>query len=116
MVINMLRSKLHRAAVTSCEIDYEGSCRIDPDMLRLAGMVPHEWCHIWNVTNGERFETYVIEGKAGSREVCVNGAAARLCEPGDRVIIATTCTMSPAEALDYQPTVVLLDEHNREVT
>ena len=114
-LITLMKSKLHRAAVTSCEIDYEGSLRVDPDLLQRAEMLPFEWVHIWNITNGQRFETYLIEGAKGSREFCVNGAAARLCQPGDRIIVATTCTVPAEDARSHQPVVVLLDEHNHEV-
>ncbi|MGE0435111.1 MAG: aspartate 1-decarboxylase [Planctomycetota bacterium] len=114
-LITVMKSKLHRAAVTSCEIDYEGSLRVDPELIKRAEMLPFEWVHIWNITNGQRFETYLIEGAPGSREFCVNGAAARLCQPGDRIIVATTCTIPIEDGPDHEPVVVLLDERNRVV-
>ena len=88
MLIQVLRCKIHRATVTAHDIEYEGSLTIDADLIRAAGLHVHEKIAVWNVTNGSRFETYVIEGEAGSGVVCVNGAAAHLTKKGDVIIIA----------------------------
>ena len=111
----MLKAKLHRAAVTSCELDYEGSITIDPDLLETAGILPYEKVLVANLANGERFETYAIGGEAGSREICLNGATAHKGSVGDRVIIFTFCAVSEEAAAVHHPTVVVLDENNRTV-
>lgn len=111
MTIEVLKSKLHRAAVTGADLDYEGSISIDTELRRAANMFPHERVDIYNVTNGARFSTYVIEGGPG--EIALNGAAARLVMPGDRIIIASYTTIDSSEAETWVPTVVLLDEKNR---
>jgi aspartate 1-decarboxylase len=109
----MFKSKIHRATVTQADLDYEGSVTIDADLLDAAEMLEHEWVAIWNVTNGERIETYTLAGERGSGVICVNGAAAHRFDPGDLVIIATRCQLSDAEAREHTPTVVLVDAHNR---
>ncbi len=109
----MFLGKLHRCAVTHADLHYEGSVTIDADLMRAAGILPHEEVHIWNVTRGSRLTTYALEGPAGSRVVCVNGAAAHLMEVGDRVIIATFGYMDEEEAKRHVPTVVLCDADNR---
>lgn len=111
MTVTMLRAKLHRAAVTEANINYEGSISIAPELRQAAGLLLNERVEIYNITNGQRFATYIINGDPG--QVCLNGAAARLAHPGDRVIIAAYCQLDMAEAADHEPTVVLLDEHNR---
>lgn len=111
MVIEVLKSKLHRASVTGADLNYEGSISIDPDLIRAAGMYPYEKVDIYNVNTGSRFSTYIIEGLTG--EVCLNGAAARLVAVGDRVIIASYTWIDTAQAADWKPVVVLLDERNR---
>lgn len=113
MQIHMLKCKLHRASVTGCELDYEGSLTLDPDLMEAAGLLANEMVQVLNITNGNRFETYVIKGTRGEREVVLNGAAARLCERGDRVIVVAQVTLTPEEAASHVPTVVLLDEHNK---
>jgi aspartate 1-decarboxylase len=113
MLIPMLQAKLHRAAVTSTLIDYEGSLSVDPELLTKAGMRPFQQIQIYDIDNGARFETYLILGKPGSGEMCVNGAAARLVMPGDRIIVAAYVLCTPEEAAALKPTVVLLDERNR---
>jgi len=111
----MLKAKLHRAAVTSCELDYEGSITIDPDLLEKAGILPYEKVLVANLANGERFETYAISGEAGSREICLNGATAHKGSAGDRVIIFTFCAVSEEDAASHHPSVVVLDENNNVV-
>lgn len=106
----MLRTKLHRAAVTEANINYEGSISIAPELLTASGLLLNERVEIYNITNGARFATYVIPGKPG--QICLNGAAARLAHPGDRVIIAAYCQLEYTEAQNHEPTVVLLDERN----
>lgn len=109
----MLKSKIHRACVTEADLDYEGSITISPELLKAANILAHEAVNVWNVTAGTRFETYAIPGKAGSSDLCVNGAAAHLVTPGDLVIIATFSQMPEADCATHTPTVVFVDEHNR---
>jgi aspartate 1-decarboxylase len=112
MLLTMMKSKLHRATVTQSDLEYEGSIAIDRDLLDTARILPHEQVDVWNITNGLRFTTYAIEAPRGSRVVGVNGAAARLVQKGDRVIIASWAQMDAAEAASHHPTVVLLDDAN----
>jgi aspartate 1-decarboxylase len=109
----MLKSKIHRATVTDCNLHYAGSITIDPELMEEADLLPHEHVHVLDVDNGSRFETYVIEGRYGSREMCVNGAAARLVQPGDRVIVVSYGSYSEAEIGLHEPRVVHVDEDNR---
>lgn len=111
----MLRGKIHRATVTGAELHYEGSVTIDPLLLRSADIIPYEQVHIWNVTSGERFTTYAIEGQPGSGVCCINGAAAHKASRGDLVIIAAFTQMSDAEARVWEPRCVFVDRHNRQV-
>ena len=112
MRLTLLKSKLHRATVTAADLNYEGSIALGPDLRAAAGLLEYEKVEIYNVTNGERFATYVIAGrKAG--EVMVNGAAARLVQPGDQVIIVAFAELTPEEAETHKPTVVLLGPKNR---
>jgi aspartate 1-decarboxylase len=113
MKLNVFKSKLHRAVVTHADVAYEGSVTIDKALMKAANIAPYEAVHIWNVTRGTRLVTYALEGPAGSGIVCVNGAAAHLNEPGDRVILATFAEMTPEELATFKPTVVLLDENNK---
>jgi aspartate 1-decarboxylase len=113
MQLTLLKAKLHRACVTHAELDYEGSCAIDSDLLELAGIREYEQIQIYNVTGGERFTTYAIRAEAGSRVISVNGAAAHKARPGDRVIICAYGVMSEQEARLHKPKLVYLDEHNR---
>lgn len=112
MTLTMLKCKLHRACVTHAEVDYEGSCAIDGELLDRAGILEYEQIDIYNVTNGERFTTYAIRAEAGSRLISVNGAAAHKAAPGDRVIICAYARMSDAEASSHKPQLLYLDEHN----
>jgi aspartate 1-decarboxylase len=109
----MFKSKIHRATVTHADLDYEGSVTIDLDLLEAANILPNEEVHIWNVTRGTRLATYALEGDRGSGVICINGAAAHLCRPGDLVILATFVQMDEADVRAHTPTVVLVDEENR---
>ena len=109
----MLKSKIHRATVTGADLHYEGSVTIDRDLLEASDIIPYEAVVIWNVTNGNRFETYAIEGERGSGVICINGAAARLVAPKDLVIIASFVNMDNDEALSHEPKLVFVDERNR---
>ena len=110
---HLLKSKIHRATVTDCNLHYAGSITIDAELMEAADLLPHEMVHVLDVDNGSRFETYVIEGSYGSREMCVNGAAARLVQPGDRVIVVSYGVYSQAELGAHEPRVVHVDEDNR---
>ncbi|PLY15220.1 MAG: aspartate 1-decarboxylase [Sedimenticola sp.] len=112
MQLTLLKCKLHRACVTHSELDYEGSCAIDKDLLDLAGIHPYEQIQIYNVANGERFTTYAIEAARGSRIISVNGAAAHKASPGDRIIICAYATLDQQEVASFKPTLVYCDEHN----
>lgn len=109
-MIKTLKGKIHRARVTMVDVDYEGSISVDRDLLDAAGIEPYEAVCIWNVTNGQRFETYAIEAPRGSGEVGINGAAARLAVKGDLVIIAAWCWHEAQEK--RKPLVVLVDAKN----
>jgi aspartate 1-decarboxylase len=112
----LFKSKIHRATVTHADLHYEGSVTIDAELMRAADILPNEHVHIWNITNGSRLETYAVEGEPGSGVLCVNGAAAHLHRPGDLVIIATFAMAdSEAEAREWEPKVILVDERNRPV-
>ena len=110
---HMLKSKIHRATVTDCNLHYAGSITIDSELMEEADLLPHEQVHVLDIDNGNRFETYVIEGRYGSREMCVNGAAARLVQPGDRVIVVSYGVYTDQELRIYEPRVVHVDEDNR---
>jgi aspartate 1-decarboxylase len=109
----MMKAKLHRATVTQADLHYEGSIAIDRDLLERAGILPHEQVDVLNVDTGVRFTTYAIEAPRGSRTFGVNGAAARLVQKGDRIIVVAYCQMPAEEARNYAPNVVLLDDENR---
>ena len=113
MLVTMMRAKLHRATVTQADLDYEGSIAIDRDLLDAAMLLPHEQVDVLNITTGARFTTYAIEAPRGSRTIGVNGAAARLVQKGDRVIVVAYGQLPVEEARNYAPTVVLLDDDNR---
>lgn len=116
MFRTMMKSKLHRATVTEANLHYVGSITIDEDLLDLADLYPNEKVQIVNNNNGARLETYIIPGPRGSGVVCLNGAAARLVQPGDKVIIISYAMMTDEEAKKLTPKVVILDEQNRPVT
>ena len=109
----MFKSKIHRATVTGADLDYEGSITIDSELMKLADILPYEKVDVYNVTNGERFSTYVIPGEPGSGEICLNGAAARKVQKGDKVIIVTYCELDESELEAFSPIVVLVDENNK---
>ena len=109
----MLKSKIHRATVTNCDLQYDGSLTVDRDLMEAADLLPGEMIHVLNVNNGSRFETYVIEGEAGSGVIGVNGAAARLVQLGDIVLVLSYCILSDEEARSHSATVVHVDAQNR---
>lgn len=113
---SIFKSKLHRVRVTEANLEYEGSVTIDDDLLQAADILPYERVHVWNITNGSRLETYALRGPAGSGVICLNGAAARLAQPGDLAIIATFAEMEEAEARQWEPIVVRVDENNRKIS
>ena len=111
----MLRSKIHRATLTGTELDYEGSIAIDCDLIAAAGLLPGEQVHVLNVNNGQRLVTYVIAAPAGSGTMLLNGPAARLGVPGDKVVILAYGAVSEDEAQTLRPIVVHVDECNRRI-
>ncbi|ACZ18701.1 aspartate 1-decarboxylase [Thermanaerovibrio acidaminovorans] len=111
MFLKMCRSKIHRATVTEANLHYVGSITIGKDLLELSGILPGEAVQVVDIDNGNRLETYVIQGPEGT--ICLNGAAARLVQPGDKVIIMAFCWMTPEEARDHRLKVVLVDQDNR---
>ncbi len=113
MQLTLLKGKIHRAAVTQCDLHYEGSISVDATLMERAGILPHEQVDVLNINNGERFTTYAIPAPAGSGTIGVNGAAARLAQKGDLVIIIAYARMDEAQAKSFQPRVVLVDAANR---
>lgn len=109
----MMNSKIHRAQVTQADLNYVGSITIDEDILDAVGMLPNEKVHIVNNNNGARFETYIIAGERGSGVICVNGAAARLVQKGDIVIIISYVYVDANEARDHKPTVAIMGDNNK---
>jgi aspartate 1-decarboxylase len=116
MLLTMMKAKLHRATVTQADLHYEGSIAIDRDLLERAGILPHEQVDVLNIDSGARFTTYAIEAPRGSRTFGVNGAAARLVQQGDKIIVVAYCQMPAEEARNYAPTIVLLNDENRVVS
>lgn len=112
MFLTLLKAKLHRACVTHAELDYEGSCAIDSNLLEQANIREYEQIQIYNVTNGERFTTYAILAEPGSKIISVNGAAAHKAAVGDRLIICSYAQMQQAEVAAFKPSLVYLDENN----
>ena len=112
MLLTMMKAKLHRGTVTQADLEYEGSIAIDKDLLEEAGILPHEQVDVLNITNGARFTTYAIEAPRGSKVIGVNGAAARLVQKNDKVIVVTYGQLPQEEARQWSPNVVLLDDHN----
>ncbi len=108
----MFKSKLHQMAVTEANLMYEGSITIDQDLLDAANLLPYEKVQVLNITNGSRLETYTIPGERGSRVCCLNGAAARMTQVGDRIIVISYAEMTPEEAKEHKPKVVIVDENN----
>lgn len=113
MFRTMMKSKIHRATVTEANLNYVGSITIDADLMEAADILPNEKVQVVNNNNGARLETYVIEGPRGSGVICLNGAAARMVQPGDKIIIISYGVMDDREARLYQPRVVFVDEQNR---
>ncbi|MDD2747551.1 MAG: aspartate 1-decarboxylase [Acidithiobacillus ferrooxidans] len=113
MLLTLLKGKLHRVRVTAVELEYEGSCAIDSDLLAAAGIHPYEQIHIYDVNNGDRFSTYAISASAGSGIISVNGAAARRVSLGDVLIIAAYAQVTADAVAGFRPQLVYVDEHNR---
>jgi aspartate 1-decarboxylase len=113
MMKTMLKCKIHRATVTDAVLHYEGSVTIDKTLMDAAGLVEYEQVHVWNVDNGNRFSTYVIEGEADSGVICLNGAAARQVSKGDLVILAAFSAYDEKELAEYRPTLVYVDRRNK---
>ncbi|MEJ2673385.1 MAG: aspartate 1-decarboxylase [Deltaproteobacteria bacterium] len=109
----MMKSKIHRATITQADMHYEGSLTISAELMRAADILPYEMVHVYNISNGERFETYAIEGEEESGVICLNGAAARKGAPGDLIIITTYASYDGAELAQHRPQVVLVDGNNR---
>ncbi len=112
MLVKLMKSKIHRATVTRADLNYEGSIAMDVVLLEAAGLLPGEAVNVWNVNNGERFETYALPLTQGSGEICVNGAAARLVQAGDLIIVTAFCWIEDEHARSYVNKVVLVDEKN----
>ena len=115
MLIEVLKSKIHKATVTAANLHYIGSIAIDEDLIDAVGFLENEKVHVLNLNNGERIETYVIKGARGSGEICLNGAAARKFLPGDVVIIMSFALMEPAEAKAHKPTIVFPDSNSNKL-
>ncbi len=112
MRVEMLKTKIHRATITEADLNYVGSITIDEDLLDAAGMMEYERVYILNINNGNRFDTYTIKGERGSGRICINGAAARLVQPGDMIIILAYCSLEQDEAKYHTPCVVHVNERN----
>ena len=112
MRVEMLYSKIHRATVTDANLNYIGSITIDEELMEAADLLEGQKVDIVNINNGERFSTYVIKGKKGNRDICLNGAAARKVHPGDKIIIIAYASMDFNEAKNYKPKVVIVDDNN----
>ncbi len=113
MTITMLKAKIHRATVTQAELDYVGSITVDMDLLEQAGILEYEKVQIVDVNNGSRFEPYTIAGERGSGVMCLNGAAARMVQTGDKIILMAYAQVTPEEASELRPTVLFVDEKNK---
>lgn len=113
MLLTMFKAKLHRATVTDANIDYVGSITIDKELMEKSGILCGEKVQVVNINNGERFETYTIEGEYGSGVICLNGAAARLAQPRDKVIIIAYAMLTPEEAKVFEPNVLILNDENK---
>ena len=113
LMLNMFKGKIHRATITEANLNYVGSITIDKELMDQAGILPGEKVQIVNNNNGNRLETYVIEGEKNSGIICLNGAAARMVQPGDTCIIIAYCWLSEEEALGFKPKIVFVDEKNK---
>ena len=116
MFRTLMKSKLHRGTITAANLHYVGSITIDADLMDAADLLPNEKVQVVDIDNGARLETYVIAGERGSGDLCLNGAAARLVQPGDKIIVISYGTYTDAEAQQHEPTVLLLDDRNRPQT
>lgn len=114
MFRTLLKSKIHRVAVTHCELHYEGSCAIDENLLEAANIIENEQIHIWNINNGERFVTYAIKGERGSGMISVNGSAARRAAVGDLIIIAAYAQVHNDQIAGHEPQLVFVDDQNKQ--
>lgn len=113
MYTTLLKAKIHRARVTEADLHYEGSCSIDMALMKASGLLPHEHVHIWNVSNGNRFETYVIPAPQGSGMIKINGAAAHQAKEGDLIIITSFAHYDARESKKHKPRIVFVDDKNR---
>ena len=113
MILTMLKAKIHRATVTESNLNYVGSITIDRDLMEASGILEYEKVSVVDIDNGSRFDTYVIEGDCGSGVICVNGAAARLVQPGDKVIILAYCQIDAEEAENHSPKIVFVGSGNK---
>jgi len=113
MLLEFLNSKIHRATVTDANLNYVGSITVDEDLLIASKIKEWQKVDILDINNGERFQTYIIKGKAGSGEICLNGAAARKVQPGDKVIIVSYGYYKADEIVDHKPTIVIVDDNNK---
>lgn len=113
MLVTLMKSKIHRATVTDANLNYVGSITIDKKLMEESGIIENEKVQVVNINNGKRFETYVISGEEESGIICINGAAARLVHPGDKVIIIAYALMEYEEAKNFKPKVVFVDENNK---
>nr|HID58569.1 aspartate 1-decarboxylase [Desulfobacterales bacterium] len=113
MLRTFLKSKIHRATITGSDLHYEGSLTIDIDLMRAANILPHEMVHVYNISNGERFTTYALEGASGSGIICLNGAAARKGQKGDLIIITTYALLDEKEIPGFKPLMIYVDNQNK---
>jgi aspartate 1-decarboxylase len=113
MLITVCKSKIHRAVVTEADLNYEGSITIDENLIKEADLLPYEMVQVLNQNNGERFETYVLKGKAGSGTICLNGPAARLGQVGDILLVISYCLLDEKETKKHKPKLVYVDEKNK---
>jgi len=115
MQVKILRGKIHRATVTGADVDYEGSITLDASLMEAANILPHQEVEVWDVTNGERLQTYAVPGAPSSGVVCINGAAARKIHVGDLVIVAAYGWLDDRDAAAWQPCIISVDERNQRV-
>jgi len=113
VLVKFLKSKIHRACVTDANLDYEGSISIDENLMRAANLKTYEKVHVLDITNGNRVETYVIKAPSGSKAICINGAAAHLIHPNDRIIILSYCILNDGEVAEFKPTIVKVNDNNK---
>lgn|SRR5690554_134746 len=113
MILNMLKSKIHRATITDANLNYQGSITIDSDLMEAAGILENEQVHVVDVNNGNRLVTYAIRGVKGSGTICLNGAAARLVHTADKIIILAYCQIDKTKAKNFKPKLIFVDENNK---